>query len=535
MQPPFAARSTNFQRDANNGLTAPSAAGVDSELNAIINVVNQAILRLRGITEADGTLVNFASATAQALAGTQDFTATAAQTAFLTSITWTAAFTSSNVFVFVNNIKLSTAAVTVANSGGFLQVTVTAQAAGAVVTIAAFESGAGLLSRLQTISATDGASLIAINDAGGFFAAVQVEAALQEEATARVALTAAIGNTADLIRRTGTVPFTAAQSMGGFKLTNLANGTAATDAVTVGQMNAYTAVWNALQSYFLRLDGTVPMGGALQMGANKITGLANGTVATDAVNKSQLDLSLKADGTVTSAANQNMGGFKITGLAAGVAATDAVNLSQAQSLVAGFATLVAYQAAGTFAFVVPAGISKLKTEAWGAGGGGKAAVGYPAAGGGGGGYTTAILAVTAGETLTITVGAGGTGGAVPTAGTVSKITRVATDLTTANGGAAGTVATPAGGTFAFDGTVTGFGINGQAGEAGFNDNDGVGHFGAGYGGDAARGGWGGKGYSTGSGGGGSTYANGVAPGGGGGAGDGVGAGSGAAGAVLISY
>lgn len=115
-QPPFAARVSNFMRDANNGLESPSPLGVDAELNALINVVNQAVLRLRGVTESDGTLVNFASATAQALAGTQDFTATAAQTAFLTTITWTAAFTSANVFVFVNNVKLATSAVAVANS-----------------------------------------------------------------------------------------------------------------------------------------------------------------------------------------------------------------------------------------------------------------------------------------------------------------------------------------------------------------------------------------------------------------------------------
>lgn len=532
MHPPFGARSTNFQRDANNGLDSPSPAGVDGELNSILNSLNQTILRLRSITAADGTLINFASATAQALAGLEDFTATAAQTAFVTSIAWTAAFTSENVWVYIAGAKLATSAVTVADNGGFLEVTIAAQSVGTIVTVAAFESGAGLLSRLQTISAAEGASLIAINDAGGFFTAVTVEDALQEGATDLATLVTAIGNTADLIRRTGTVPFTANQSMGGFKITNLADGTASTDAVTVGQLSAYTAVWNALQSYFLRLDGTVPMGGALAMGANKITGLAAGTVSTDAVNKSQLDLSLKADGTVTATAALNMGGFKITALAAGVAATDAVNLAQAQSLVAGFATLVAYQAAGTFAFVVPAGISKVKTEVWGAGGGGKTAI---ASGGGAGAYTTAILAVTAGETLTVTVGAGGTGGVAPTAGGASKITRVATDLLTSNGGAAGVAGSAAGGTYTFDGTVAGFGINGAAADSAYRDNDGTGHYGGGRGGDSPRGGSGGVGYSTGSGGGGSTYGNGTAPGGGGGAGDGAGAGSGAAGTVLISY
>ena len=40
------------------------------------------------------------------------------------------------------------------------------------------------------------------------------------------------------IRKDGTVPFTGSQSMGGFKLTNLANGTVSTDAVNLGQLQA---------------------------------------------------------------------------------------------------------------------------------------------------------------------------------------------------------------------------------------------------------------------------------------------------------
>lgn len=536
-QPPYAARVTNFLRDANNGITAPSAIGTDAELNALINVINQVVLRLRGITTSSGTLVNFAQATSQALAGTQDITATAAQTAFVTTIAYVAAFNSSNVFVFVNNIKLATSAVTVANSGGFLQVTIAAQSVGTIVTIAAFESGAGLLSRLQTISATDGASLIAINDAGGFFTAVQVEAALQEEATARVALATGVGNTADLIRRTGTVPFTAAQSMGGFKLTNVADGVAAQDAVTVNQFNAYTAVWNALQTYYMRLDGTTPMAAALPMGTNKITGLGAGTVSTDAVNKGQIDLKLSLDGSLPMTGPLAMGANKVTGLAAGTADTDAVNVLQARSLTASFATLVAYQAAGTFAFIVPAGITKISAEGFGGGGGGMASAPAGQLGGGGGAYVKAVLTVTAGESLTVRVGAGGTGGGAPTSGGNSTVERGATVLVSAGGGANGNTAggVGAGGTYTFDASVSGFGLSGMAGEASYSDNDGTGHIGDGHGGHCPRGGFGGKGYTTGSGGGGSTYANGTAPGGGGGRGDGVGAGSGAAGAVLISY
>lgn len=506
MQPPYAARSTDFQRDANNGLDSPSPAGVDGELNNILNSLNQTILRLRGITEADGTLVNFASATAQALAGTQDFTATASQTAYLTTIAWTAAFTSSNVFVYIAGLKLATAAVTVVNSGGFLQVTIAAQTVGTVVTVVAFESGAGLLSRLQTISATEGATLLAINDAGGFFTAVQVDAALQEEATARVALTAAIGNTADLIRRTGTVPFTAAQSMGGFKLTNLADGTASTDAVTVGQLNAYTAVWNALQSYFLRLDGTIPMGGALQMGAHKITGVTDGTSAQDAVTKAQLDLKVAKAGDTMSGA-LNMGSQLITFLADPIAETDAINLRTARTITAAFATRAQFTTAGTSAWVVPAGVTKAKVRIWGGGGGGatlpNATTGY---GGGGGAYAEATLTVTPAESLTVIVGAGG---ALGTTGGNSQILRGATSLVLAVGGTRGDT-TGLGGTYSFDASVTGFGINGgKGGETRYDNTNGDSQRGA-YGGSAPQGGSGGiMGYTGG------TGSAGEAPGGGG--------------------
>jgi hypothetical protein len=75
---------------------------------------------------------------------------------------------------------------------------------------------------------------------------------------------------------------------------------------------------------------------------------------------------------------------------------------------------------------VPAGVTHIIVELWGAGGGGGAGTsavvsGVPGAGGGGGGggsgsYMRASLAVTAGETYTISVGAAGTGGRGDAAG-----------------------------------------------------------------------------------------------------------------------
>lgn len=59
-------------------------------------------------------------------------------------------------------------------------------------------------------------------------------------------------------------------------------------------------------------------------------------------------------------------------------------------------------------FVVPSGVSSVTVKMWGAGGGGGAPGGWSYGfAGGAGGYTSATIAVTAGETLTVVVGQGG--------------------------------------------------------------------------------------------------------------------------------
>jgi len=519
--PPYPARVTNFVQAADAGLESPAPAGVDSELNNLINIINQLVLRHRAITTVGGALQNVAAATAQALAGTQDITATAAQTVFTTTIEW-AAFSSSNVFVFVNNVKLATTAVAVADAGGFLQVTIPAQAAGNIVTVAAFESGAGLLTKLQTISATAGASLIAINDAGGLYTAVQVEEALQEVKLALNAFIAAVGPTADLIKRTGAVAFTANQPLGGNRLTGVGDGIDPQDAVTVSQFNAFTTVWNALEAYFLRLDGSTPMASSLPMGNNKITGLLAGTAPQDGVNFTQLDTKVnKAGDTMTGPLN--MGSQLITNLANPTAETDAINLQTARTIAAAFATRAQFAAAGTFAFIVPAGVTRLKARAW-AGGGGGTGVGdnTQGYGGGGGGYGEAVLTVTPGETLTIAVGAGG---GVNDTGGDTTISRLATALITCGGGLRGGL-TGTGGVVTFDPSVVGFGIQGGGGGAHFRQAGNGDTIMQAAGGDSPQGGQGGRGGNLGS--------AGTAPGGGGSGTWGGGA-SGAAGRVELEY
>ena len=86
-----------------------------------------------------------------------------------------------------------------------------------------------------------------------------------------------------------------------------------------------TPEWAAVQNKptIILADGSVPMTGALDAGSQKITSLANGTAAGDAVNKAQLDTMLpKSGGTMTGAIN--MDSQSITNLAAPVNASDAV-------------------------------------------------------------------------------------------------------------------------------------------------------------------------------------------------------------------
>lgn len=129
---------------------------------------------------------------------------------------------------------------------------------------------------------------------------------------------------------------------------------------------------------------------------------------------------------------------------------------------------VAFTASGSW--LVPGGVSEIRAECWAGGGGGgtaDASGANGAGGGGGGGYAAAVIPVTPGETLTITVGAGG---ASNTAGGLSSILRGATDLIKALGGSAG--ASSSGSGQVGDGGAGGTGlvgdlkISGQKGEAG---------------------------------------------------------------------
>ncbi|WP_100613076.1 PQQ-dependent sugar dehydrogenase, partial [Confluentibacter lentus] len=208
-------------------------------------------------------------------------------------------------------------------------------------------------------------------------------------------------------------------------------------------------------------------------------------------------------------------------------------------------------------YTVPAGVTQIYVQAWGAGGGGSDRSGNGADGGNGGaggGFRAGFLSVSPGDIVTITVGARGNGatdgnGNDGSAGGNTIVTHSSGSIT-ANGGAGGIVGTSAGGPAAvggggsFSGTVTSQlsynGGNGGIGNttAGGGGGGGAGSNGNGVDGTATSGGNGGSGNggnggfagNRGNGGNGSIYG-----GGGGASGDltGVG-GRGANGLVIIS-
>ncbi|MBP7507648.1 MAG: hypothetical protein KA807_07500 [Prolixibacteraceae bacterium] len=97
-----------------------------------------------------------------------------------------------------------------------------------------------------------------------------------------------------------------------------------------------------------------------------------------------------------------------------------------------------YNTTGSHTFTVPAGVTSIKVECWGGGGAGGGAYIGAGGGGGGGAYNTINLTVTSGQTLSITVGAGGAGGNNANGGTGGTTTVSGSPGTiSANGGSGG--------------------------------------------------------------------------------------------------
>jgi hypothetical protein len=146
-------------------------------------------------------------------------------------------------------------------------------------------------------------------------------------------------------------------------------------------------------------------------------------------------------------------------------------------------------------FIVPAGVTALDVELWAGGSGSWASVsGIPGGGGSGGGYARKkLFGLTPGATITVTIGAGGSGGtsgAAPGAGGSSSVAGSGFSTVSATGGVLATVNTLSNPAFGNKGGVgSGGDLNLHGGDGG---NGGTGSGGSGLS-DGSYGGCGGNG------------------------------------------
>lgn len=119
-------------------------------------------------------------------------------------------------------------------------------------------------------------------------------------------------------------------------------------------------------------------------------------------------------------------------------------------------------------WTVPAGVTKIVVEAWGAGGGGNVL-----AGGGGGGYVKAHFIVTPGSVISFTTGDGGLGSTTTTSSSGTNTTCTVAGVTITAGGAQGALYLTAangqggtGGSFSISGSFSNYiGIMGGSGKS----------------------------------------------------------------------
>lgn len=131
-------------------------------------------------------------------------------------------------------------------------------------------------------------------------------------------------------------------------------------------------------------------------------------------------------------------------------------------------------------FVVPAGVTQVEVEAWGAGAGSFASVaGGPSGGGSGGGYARKRVAgLTPGQVIPVTIGAGGQGGVVGGSGPSAGGTTAYGSYVSATGGAlnylASTSAPQHGATPPGTGVGGDVNLTGSAGQGGMHNQGGMG-------------------------------------------------------------
>jgi hypothetical protein len=173
---------------------------------------------------------------------------------------------------------------------------------------------------------------------------------------------------------------------------------------------------------FVRTDGSNNLVSAATVnltGASEVTGVlpvANGGTGLNASTVTAGQILIGHD------ANNNFSLATITA-GSGINVTNGDGTITISATATGTTGNAAFMTAGAHAWIVPVGVTAVKVVMFGAGGGGGGggrdqevggSQGGSGQGGGGGAYLDGIIAVTAGETLTINVGTGGTAGTAST-------------------------------------------------------------------------------------------------------------------------
>lgn len=344
--------------------------------------------------------------------------------------------------------------------------------------------GAGALTQLGSASATTGARQVAVFDFGNIIGSANVEDALQEIFTLYNALSAALGPISQYVKRDGSLAMTGDLDGGGNKGVGFVPGTAAGELVTYDQVASFIAVWNDLQQFYLKRDGSTAMAGNLNLGGNRAVNMDDGVDPNDGVNVTQLSERIHKDGSVAMEADLDLNGHNVTGAVAAVEPDQFVTLEQLQQSITGGTNLKMFQAAGPWTYTVPSGVTFVDAELWGGG-----APGGTHNGGSAGGYLKARIAVSAGDVLSGQVGAGGPA-ATPVNGGTTTLLLNAVTLFSVTGGLYGPTAVGGIGS-----ALTGLDfltIQGGIGHRGtFVNASGINQFGGANGADGPRGGGGG--------------------------------------------
>lgn len=285
--PPRYQPKNDFAQDDQQGLPVDGTA-----LAVELANISESIAQIIGFIKA-GFAANRkwlpSSAVEMDLAEEFTFTASAGQTVFAFPGGVEANPTYDKARVFINGALLDPGSVTLGTTG----VTLPAQIGGEIVVVELFNDNRKLRDDLASTAAGLGASLVAIEDKLGNLSADNVEDALSEIKILLDQVAAAVGTVAGIVRDDGSVPFAADQSMGGYELTDLADGTAPTSAATVNQLNALAAIYGDLGNLFLALAGGI-MSGNIDMGTNHLLNVKDAANPTDAPNWGQVQAAIAA-------------------------------------------------------------------------------------------------------------------------------------------------------------------------------------------------------------------------------------------------